>query len=76
MSRLGHEWETGRIDVMHEHRATMLCTAVLHELKPVLEANAEKGRPVAAGGNPEGDHSLVASLLVQMVLIDTGSAWN
>jgi len=72
MSRLGHDWETGRIDVMHEHRGTLLCTAVLHELKPVLEANAEKGRSVAAGGNPEGDHNLLASLLVQMVLLDAG----
>jgi MerR family transcriptional regulator, light-induced transcriptional regulator len=72
MSRLGHEWETGRIDVMHEHRGTMLCTAVLHELRPILETNAKKERPMAAGGNPEGDHSLVASLLVQLVLIDAG----
>ena len=30
------------------------------------------GRPVAVGGNPEGDHSLLASLLVQMVLLDAG----
>ena len=72
MSHLGHDWETGRIDVMHEHRGTQLCTAVLHELKPVLEANARKGRPVAAGGNPEGDHSILASLLIQMVLLDAG----
>jgi len=72
MSRLGQDWVTGRIDVMHEHRGTLLCTAVLHELKPVLEANAEKDRPVAVGGNPEGDYSLLASLLVQMVLLDAG----
>ena len=72
MARLGHDWETGRIDVMHEHRATLLCAAVLHELKPVLEANAEKNRPLVAGGSPEGDHSLLASLLVQMVLLDAG----
>jgi MerR family transcriptional regulator, light-induced transcriptional regulator len=72
MSRLGHDWEAGRIDVMHEHRGTLLCTAVLHELRPALEANAETDRPVAAGGNPEGDHSLLASLLIQMVLLDAG----
>ncbi len=72
MTRLGHDWESGRIDVMHEHRATLLCTAVLHELKPMLEANAEERQPLAAGGNPEGDHSLLASLLVQMVLLDAG----
>lgn len=72
MARLGHEWEHGRIDVMHEHRSTLLCTAVLHELQPALEATAEKDRPIAVGGNPEGDQSLLASLLVQMVLLDVG----
>jgi excisionase family DNA binding protein len=72
MERLGHEWENGRIDVMHEHRSTLLCTAVLHELKPALESTAARDRPVAAGGSPESDHSLLASLLVQMVLLDGG----
>ncbi len=72
MAQLGHDWEAGRIDVMHEHRGTLLCTAVLHELRPALEANAENDRPVAAGGNPEGDHSLLASLLIQMMLLEAG----
>ncbi len=72
MAQLGHDWESGRIDVMHEHRATLLCTGVLHELRPALEANAPRGRPVAVGGNPEGDHSLLASLLIQMMLLDGG----
>src|SRR5947209_10805534 len=31
-----------------------------------------KDRPVAVGGNPEGDHSLLANLLIQMVLLDAG----
>src|SRR5262249_50752865 len=72
MAGLGHDWQAGRIDVMHEHRATLLCTAVLHDLKPMLELNADADRPVAAGGSPEGDPSLLASLLVQMVLLEAG----
>lgn len=72
MAQVGFEWEHGRIDVMHEHRSTLLCTAVLHELKPALESTAEKDLPLAAGGNLEGDHSQLASLLVQMVLLDAG----
>ena len=72
MVRLGHEWENGSIDVMHEHRATVMCMSVLHELLPRLEANAAIDRPVAAGGNPEGDHGMLASLLVQLLLIDAG----
>jgi excisionase family DNA binding protein len=72
MSLLGHEWEHGRIDVMHEHRSTLLLTAVLHEQKPALEATAEKDRPVAVGGNPEGDHSVLASLLIELMLLNAG----
>lgn len=72
LSRLGHLWEEGRIDVMHEHRATVLCKAVLHELRPALEAHAEQDRPVAVGGNPDGDQSGLASHLIQMMLLDAG----
>ena len=59
---------------MHEHRGTLICTSALLELKPALEATAEIDRPIAAGGNPEGDHSFLASLLVQMVLL--GAGWE
>jgi excisionase family DNA binding protein len=72
MARLGHEWEAGHIDVWHEHRGTLLCAGALHELRPALEANAANDRPVAAGGSPEGDHSVLAGLLIQMVLLDAG----
>lgn len=72
MIHLGSEWERGRIDVYHEHRSTLMCVAVLQELKPALQATAEAHRPIAVGGNPDGDHSVLASLLVQLVLIDAG----
>jgi MerR family transcriptional regulator, light-induced transcriptional regulator len=72
MARMGHDWESGRINVMHEHRGTELCTAVLHELRPALESTARKDCPIAVGGNPEGDESVLASLLVQLMLLDAG----
>ncbi len=72
MERIGHEWETGRIDVMEEHRASQLCAAALYELKPILEERASKSRPRAVGGAPEHDHSLLPTLLAQMVLCDAG----
>lgn len=72
MARVGHDWETGRIDVMHEHRASMLCAAALHELKVRLLNRPEVSRPVAVGGGPEGDPYLLANLLIELVLLDLG----
>ncbi len=72
MATVGHEWETARIDVWHEHRGTQLCAAAVYDLKDELEARAERNRPVAVGGAPEGDPYLLATLLAQIVLLDAG----
>ena len=74
MGRLGHDWETARIDVWQEHRGTQLCAAALYNLKDELEARAERRRPVAIGGAPEGDPYLLATLLAQLSLLDAGWA--
>jgi excisionase family DNA binding protein len=72
MHQIGQDWQSGVIDVMHEHRASQLCTSVLYELKQVLEARANRRRPLAVGAAPEGDQSAIGSLLAQMVLLDAG----
>ncbi len=72
MARIGHGWEGQRLDVWQEHRGTHLVAAALYELKEALEARAEKNRPLAVGGTPEGDPYLLATLLAQLVLIDAG----
>jgi len=72
MKKLGHDWETSRIDVWQEHRGTQLCAAALYDLKEDLETRAEKNRPVAVGGAPEGDPYLLSTLLAQYVLLDAG----
>ncbi len=72
MAKIGHEWETARIDVWQEHRATQLCAAALYELKDELEARAERNRPVAVGGAPEGDPYVLPTVLAQLVLLDAG----
>jgi excisionase family DNA binding protein len=70
--RIGHEWETGRADILHEHRGSEMVAAALYELKGVIEANAKRNRPIAVGGAPEGDPYVLASLLAEMVLADSG----
>jgi len=73
MERIGHEWQAGRIEVMHEHRATQLVVSALFELKGTLESSdGSLGKPRAVGGAVEGDHSILPSLLAQMILIEHG----
>jgi excisionase family DNA binding protein len=72
MNQLGHEWESGRIEVLHEHRGTQVCASALYELKAVLEAQVSTDRPLAVGGSPEHDHYVLANLLAEMVLLDVG----
>jgi excisionase family DNA binding protein len=72
MHQIGADWESGSIEVMHEHRASQLCASVLVELKQILETRASRERPVAVGGAPEGDQSVMGTLLAQMVLLDAG----
>lgn len=72
MVRVGHQWESARIDVWHEHRGTQICTAALNDLRRDLEPRAERNRPVAVGGAPEDDPYMLPSLLAQLVLLDAG----
>jgi methanogenic corrinoid protein MtbC1 len=72
MHGIGKGWETGSIDVMHEHRASQMCASVLFELKQVLETRSNRQRPIAVGAAPEGDQSVLGTLLSQMVLLDAG----
>jgi MerR family transcriptional regulator, light-induced transcriptional regulator len=74
MNQLGHEWETGRIEILHEHRATQLCISALYELKAVLEVQVDTDRPLAVGGSLELDHYVLANLLAAMVLL--GAGWR
>jgi excisionase family DNA binding protein len=72
MTAIGREWETGRLDVMEEHRASQLCASVLYELKARLEDRAGQDRPRAVGAAPEDDYSVLPTLLAQMTLLDAG----
>jgi excisionase family DNA binding protein len=72
LAQLGHEWERGRLDVLHEHRGTLVCVAALHSLKPALEENTGGDRPRAVGGGPEKDPYLLANVLAELVLLEGG----
>jgi methanogenic corrinoid protein MtbC1 len=74
MRKIGHEWETSRIDVWQEHRSSQLCVAALHELLPEAADRARRNRPLALGAAPAGDPYQLATLLAQLVLFDAD--WN
>lgn len=69
---IGRLWESGQIDVMHEHRATLLVLSSLYEIEGKLVSKSATGRPVAVGGAPAGDPTLVPTLLAKLVLLDSG----
>jgi excisionase family DNA binding protein len=72
MEQIGHGWETANIAVWQEHRGTLAIVAALFDLHADIAQRAERQRPIALGGAPEGDPYVLASLLAQLVLIDAG----
>lgn len=72
MARLGHEWETGRIDVWQEHQGTQICMAALFGLRDLFEVLPHTDAPLALGGGPEDDPYQIANLLAELVLLEAG----
>jgi excisionase family DNA binding protein len=72
MDRIGHQWESAGIDVYQEHRATQLVLHGLHQVRGLLDRDSPADKPLALGGCMEGDHYLLATLLVEMVLLQLG----
>lgn len=73
MAKIGIEWEAGRLDVMHEHRATHICSQAIHGLKRLLDSrNGSVERPLAVGGSPPSHWHTLANLLAEVVLVEAG----
>ncbi|NBO92789.1 MAG: helix-turn-helix domain-containing protein [Planctomycetia bacterium] len=71
MMRIGQNWQSGTIDIYHEHRGTQNCLAAVQSLRALLPA-ADRNAPLALGGGPEGDHYQLANLLVELTLLEEG----
>jgi excisionase family DNA binding protein len=72
MHRIGHDWVEGRLDVYEEHRGTQAISAALFALKALVNRSALRHRPLALGAAPEGDWTLLPSLLAELILLDLG----
>jgi excisionase family DNA binding protein len=72
MHRIGLGWEHGRLDVLHEHRATQMVAAALYDLKNRAERRGDQERPGAVVAAVEGDPSVLPCLLVHLVLTEEG----
>lgn len=72
LMHIGHLWELGRIDVVHEHRVTQSVVAALYELRGILRTTIEKDRPIAIGGAPEHDQYMLPTLLAKLSLLECG----
>lgn len=73
LHQLGQGWECGRFEIYQEHRACEVLNRTLYDLRSVLTAPPEAA-PVAIGGTPPGDNYRLATLMVELVLVDAG--WN
>jgi len=74
LHQLGHGWESGKVEVLEEHRVTQACVTALYELKGMLRHGGDETRPVAVGGAVELDYHTLPTLLASLTLQDCG--WN
>lgn len=69
--QLGDLWTCGSIEVFQERRACEIIGHLLYELRRLLPAPPEDA-PRAIGGSPAGDNYRLATIMVEMTLLDAG----
>lgn len=69
--RLGAMWECGEIEVFQERRGCEVCLRLVHEFRRLI-AEPRAGAPVAIGGAVAGDHYMLPTQLVEVVLRESG----
>ena len=72
MTRIGHGWMVGSLDVYQEHEATQIVTSALRGL--IDDARELSGEPhsLALGATTEGDPYVLAGLLGELLLSEQG----
>lgn len=70
---VGDGWASGGVEIYQEHCACEILNRILYDLRSLL-APPPCTAPVAIGGTPPGDNYRLATLMVELVLVDAG--WN
>jgi excisionase family DNA binding protein len=71
MARVGVLWAQGAIDVYQEHLATHRAWWILVELRDLLPEPPPEA-PLALTASPEGDPTLLAGLMAELTLVESG----
>jgi excisionase family DNA binding protein len=71
MVQIGALWAAGTIDVYQEHLATQRAWWILAEVRGLLPTPPAEAL-LALGGTPEGDPSLLPSLMAELTLAEAG----
>jgi excisionase family DNA binding protein len=73
MKQIGIEWEAGRIDILHERRASHICEQAIHGLRRMLDERVQSATaPLALGGSPHAHWHGLANLMAEVVLNEAG----
>lgn len=77
MTRIGHGWQAGELEIFQEHLACHLVSDILFELvRQARSRNAREPRDrkphLAVGATPEGDHYTLSGILCELTLLECG----
>lgn len=71
MTRIGHAWMVGALDIYQEHEATQVVATAIRDLVDRVGRERRIG-PLAIGATTEGDPYVLPGLLGQLVLLELG----
>ncbi|MFO0952535.1 MAG: helix-turn-helix domain-containing protein [Isosphaeraceae bacterium] len=71
MTRIGHGWMVGSLEIYQEHQASQIVSSVLSELI-ASTPEPKRGAPLAVGAGPEGDLYSLSLMLGELVLRELG----